>query len=97
MFSKSKAYRSKALLKFVRTLPCAITGKVGDDIDPHHITTGGTGMKGDDRLVVPLCNSLHREYHQLGRASFEKRYGVNMRALALRALMEYVAVLEERI
>ena len=45
-------------------------------------TDGGTGLKPSDRWTISLCRDHHIEQHQIGEAAFEKRYGIDMRALA---------------
>ena len=68
---------------FVRTLPCTVTGYVGEEVDPHHIkgyaylTHAGWGTKGSDILCIPLRHSYHNELHQIGWKSFEKKYNIN--------------------
>ena len=56
---------------------CAIT----DLIDPAHTENNGMSSKGPDSSCVPLCREHHREY-DAGREAFEKKYGVDMKALA---------------
>lgn len=41
------------------------------------------GRKPGDCWVVPLCHPHHLEQHQIGEASFERRYGVNMKGEAM--------------
>lgn len=49
--------------------------------DPAHTQNNGLSSKGPDSSCVPLCRKHHQEY-DAGRAAFEKKYGVNMKALA---------------
>ena len=55
---------------WVKTLPCAVGGRVpGREIDPHH-----TGKKSDDRTIVPLARfPYHRQVHDFGRRDCKKR------------------------
>jgi len=54
-----------------------------------HIKTRGAG--GDDRKnVVPLCGMAHDEQHRIGIPTFEKRWGVNLKAEAERLDREYM-------
>jgi len=46
-----------------------------------HTQNNGLSSKGPDSSCVPLCRKHHREYDG-GRAAFEKKYGVDMKALA---------------
>lgn len=52
--------------------------------DAHHVNKKGHGSmsgKADDRRAVPLCNEQHREYHQVGRETFAKKYDLNYEAI----------------
>lgn len=65
-FPKSQIVRDKAYLKHVRSLPCVITGRMGEDIDPSHIRHGlggGMGLKPSDDLTLPLAHELHAASH----------------------------------
>lgn len=33
------------------------------------------GLKASHMLVIPLCHAHHREFHTLGRKTWEERYG----------------------
>lgn len=66
-------------------LPCSIDvcGWWGCDI--HHErrgTGGGTGMKPPESAGLPLCRAHHSEGHQIGWATFEQKYGVDLRMIA---------------
>ena len=47
-----------------------------------HVRTGGVGRKADAIWIVPLTVTEHDELHQYGQETFEKKYGVDLRALA---------------
>ncbi len=49
--------------------------------DPAHTENNGMGSKGPDSSCVPLCRKHHREY-DAGRKAFEKKYGLDMKAIA---------------
>ena len=73
LIPKQHLVRDKAYLKWVRSKPCVITGRTGDDIDPAHIRYnlgGGMGLKPSDDRVVPLYNGLHRLQHSRSEISF---------------------------
>jgi len=53
----------------------------GNGSDPAHTQNNGTSSKGPDSSCVPLCRKHHDEY-DAGREAFEKKYGVDMKALA---------------
>ena len=48
--------------------------------DPHHEPTRAAG--GKDKDTVPLCRAHHDERHRIGRAAFEAKHGVDLRAVA---------------
>lgn len=65
--------KSKKYLDWVRTLPCAITGKYG--VHAHHLIghgQGGMGLKASDFLAFPLCPELHQELHDHGWKQWEE-------------------------
>jgi hypothetical protein len=45
-------------------------------------TDGGVGLKPSDRWSISLCSVHHAEQHRLGEAIFEKRYGIDLVAIA---------------
>ncbi len=78
---------------FVRSLPCAVSGYIGEEVDPHHvkgyswITGACGGKKGHDLTCIPLKHELHQELHQIGWKSFEEKYNFSqMETLALTIL-----------
>lgn len=75
--------------KFVRSHLCCITG-LRDHVCEGPIvfahvrtgTDGGKSLKPSDWWGVSLCDSAHRFQHQIGEPAFEKRFGIDMKALA---------------
>ncbi len=43
----------------------------------------GTGIKPHDAFGISLCDGHHKEQHQIGQPAFERKYGIDMMALAL--------------
>jgi hypothetical protein len=86
--------RSRALardhLKFVRNLPCLISGE-RKNVDAAHVRyvdhrfgkrmTGGS-EKPDDKWTVPLRRDLHEEQHGGNERAFWQRHGVDPVAVA---------------
>lgn len=59
-------------LKFIRSLPCCITGLRGM-VEAAHIrsgTDGGMGLKPSDCWTVPLTHAQHYKQHQVGERRF---------------------------
>jgi hypothetical protein len=72
-------------LEWVRTQLCAVIGCGVRQCDPAHVrrgTDGGTGVKPGDNWVNPLCRTHHHEQHQVGEPAFERRHGLDLKALA---------------
>ena len=71
--------------EIIRALGCCVSGCWHTPIDPHHVRTAansGTGMKPSDDFVVGICAYHHRIGHHIGWKTFQKRYGVDLMALA---------------
>lgn len=60
---KQNRPRDRKWLDHVRTLPCLLTGHIGEDVDGHHLMTGrgSMGMKAGDDCVIPLRHDLHAQ------------------------------------
>lgn len=69
--------RNEDYLNAVRKLPCAVTGQPGPS-DPHHVMTGGVGMKGSDLSVIPLSRRIHQLVEDQGHAWLENEFGVRI-------------------
>ena len=46
-------------------------------------TDGGTGLKPSDRFCLSLCRVHHAEQHQIGEAAFERKYKLDLLAIAV--------------
>ena len=73
-----------AHLKWIRTLPCVVSGK--RPVEAAHIRYAdprfakretGKSEKPDDRWTVPLSPDLHREQHSMGEREFWKAKGID--------------------
>jgi len=76
---KSIAWKSHKYLAHVRTRPCCVCGY--PDVQAHHIRfshIAGIGMKPPDTWAIPLCHQHHREWHDMGITSFQKKYEVDI-------------------
>lgn len=70
---------------WVRRHHCCVPGCLARPIECAHVrrdTDGGIALKPSDRWTISLCRDHHGEQHRVGEATFEKRYGVDLRQLA---------------
>jgi len=64
--------------EYVRSLPCCVTGYVGEEVSPHHIigyshlTGKCMGKKGSDLTCIPLRQEIHAILHHQGWVTFEE-------------------------
>lgn len=91
---ESPWYRSQGYRAWVAGFECAIAGKNGHVCVAKsvaaHTRTGTDGCKGEkpsDWWCIPLCDNLmgsgaHPEQHNIGEAAFERKYGIDMKAIA---------------
>lgn len=86
--SKQSKYRD-----YVRSLPCCVSGYIGEKVDPHHIkgyswlTGSGGALKGSDLTCIPLRHDLHVELHQIGRKSFEKLHNMSQKDEMIKTIL----------
>lgn len=97
---KTKAYRDKKYLEFIRGKLSLFSGEFGIKYDPivaAHQGFGrkGTALKPPDSYAVPLRHTEHQVSHQVGEKTF---WGSQYEALPLRCLeflTEYLQSLKE--
>lgn len=83
-----KRIRSPAHTAWVRSHACCVPGCTRRPIEAAHVRTGtdgGTGMKPGDQWTISLCGGPeghHTEQHRIGEPEFERRHGIDMKALA---------------
>lgn len=69
----------RAHMSLVAELRCACRGCFSGCEELHHprgLAFGtGMGLKASHMLVIPLCQKHHHEFHNLGRKTWEERYG----------------------
>lgn len=79
-----KPIRHLNYLRFVRGLPCAVSGR-NWGIEACHTGRHGLGQKAADTDVIPLAREFHTKgphsYHVLGRVKFEQYHGVSVDAI----------------
>lgn len=67
-------------VSFMHEDPCAGV------VEPAHVKSRGAG--GNRRHLVPLCTKHHAEQHQAGIETFQRTYGLDLRAEAERIALE---------
>jgi hypothetical protein len=71
--------------KFVRSFGCCVPGCEDGPIEFAHVRSAanaGTSLRPHDAFAISLCTSHHREQHNIGQPAFERKYGIDMSALA---------------
>ena len=77
--------RSPGHCTYVRSHECCVPNCGGRPIEVAHVrtgTNGGMGVKPSDRWTISLCRDHHAEQHRIGEPGFEKKHGIDMKALA---------------
>lgn len=70
----------------LRDCGCLVRGCRREPIHLHHerrSTGGGMGMKPGPEWQIPLCWHHHAEGHQIGWRTWERRYDLDLRAIAM--------------
>jgi hypothetical protein len=68
--------RNSRYKAWIRTLPSAVSGYRGCEA-AHTGSDGGAKLKASDYSCIPLTMREHAEYHQIGKQSFERKYGLS--------------------
>lgn len=84
-----------------RRYPVGCIGRgecVGVPVDAAHIGSTGKGMgqKCSDEETAPLCRPHHEEQHKIGLEAFQKKYGLNLLAIAAELVKRYREEYPER-
>jgi hypothetical protein len=89
---KPQRFESPEYRSFIRRHHCCVWN-CWKRTEAHHVVFDGqgkTGSKVDDTQTVPLCRPHHDAYHELGRADFERAYGLNLAQIIIDLLTEYI-------
>lgn len=87
---KAKPAKRASYLDFIRTLPCAVTGRTG--VEAAHLSTAspmhghygrGRGTKASDRWTLPLSRAEHSRQHSMNEMAFWAQAGIDPHLLAL--------------
>ena len=70
-------FRSKPYRQFIASLPCLVSGRIGETQAAHLRTGtgGGMGLKPSDIYCVPLSFKEHKRQHDIGERTFWEPYG----------------------
>jgi hypothetical protein len=71
--------------RWVKSHRCCVPGCNATSVDFAHLrsaTTAGMAQKPHDIFAVSLCRNHHVEQHSLGVDAFDKKYGIDLWALA---------------
>lgn len=71
--------------RFVRSHQCCVPGCLQGPIEFAHVRTAanaGKSLKPHDAHAVSLCADHHREQHNRGVQTFERKYGIDLAKLA---------------
>lgn len=81
-----RIYGSRARVKAMKALGCAVSHCRLGPVHNAHLTNGGTGRKADWDTIVPLCASHHMQLDDvLGSVeAFDALYGTDLWATARR-------------
>ena len=77
-----KPVRDEAYLRFVRSLPSAVSGRYG--CDAAHTGPHGIGTKASDLSAIPLTRQEHRDLHKIGPRAFAEKHRLDVAALVAR-------------
>jgi hypothetical protein len=71
--------------RWVKSHGCCVPNCNAAIVDFAHLrsaSNAGKGLKPHDAFAVSLCRTHHIEQHSLGEVTFERRYGIDLQALA---------------
>ena len=90
---KKPPYKNEFYIEYLRDVGCCVPGcnKLCDQT-PHHMDTGGIGMKGSDLITLRICGIHHEEIHR-SPSKFEAKYQINIYQEIVRSWHDYVTAL----
>ena len=78
----AREYHSKARVEWVKGWTCIVPGCENTPCDNHHTENAGMSAKGPYQSIVLLCAGYrghHRMLHTIGRLTFERLTGINLK------------------
>ena len=90
MILKKKRETDKGYISYVINQPCLVCYAM--PCDPHHTKT--VGSFGSDYTVISLCRKHHTECHQIGKNTFQEKYGIDFDTEIIKLLIGYIKEME---
>lgn len=84
---KEETFGSIDRVLLIKSMPCAVCGDLPSD--NAHVVSRGSG--GTFKDIVPLCRKHHLEQGNMGIDSFQRKYGIDLVAVA-RKVSEFVDI-----
>ena len=77
----ARCFGSRERVAWIKSRACVVTGS-RHEIENVHVRGGGAGRRADYCWIVPMSRPLHRLLHNIGKVSFECRWGIDLDYLA---------------
>lgn len=84
----ARCYHSKRRVSWVKGLPSVVSGE--SPCDNVHVRGDGAGRKAGYEYIIPLTRAEHRELHQIGARSFERKCKVFLLMEAARTMSAWL-------
>ena len=87
--------KNSSYIKWLRCMPCCVCKAPAE---PHHVRStttipyqlaGGTGLKPNDLMCIPLCRAHHNETHD-SPDELGTKYNIDMKRLLIFYLAKYI-------
>ena len=85
---------SKKYKDYVRSLPCCVSGYIGEEVAPHHVignswlTGKGMAKKGSDLMCIPIRQTLHNDLHNMGWRTFENLHNFSQLEAMIKTILQ---------
>jgi len=86
-FPKPGVVHDQDYLEWIERRPCVVCGRLKagfkqDKNDAHHVNDkSGGSAKFNDKRALPMCWDHHREGHQIGWITFQKKHNLDFEIL----------------
>ena len=79
----ARHFGSLQRVKFIRSLPCEVTGLCSEG--SHNAHTKSRGAGGTYKDIVPLSSEVHQRFDEMPESKFRERYGRTKQSIRDRA------------